>query len=238
MLDALEHVPGAQLTLAGEFESSALRDEIRARLRDKRLPVRLIDRFVPEDEAAKLFAEASLVVLPYTNFHAQSGVLYLALSHGLPVVATDVGAVGEFVRNEQVGKVCPPHDATALAQAIVRTLEPKAYEAFRQNCVRLSSSLSWKEAAERTLRCYEAVVRAEETRSAGAAERTGDRFDASHVTARALRWAGLSPSLLATGQRVARTPVDLAASAGSRSPSCLLQLSSTAKKNQSDGWPV
>lgn len=162
MLDALEQVPGAQLTLAGDFESSALRDEIRARLRDKRLPVRLIDRFVPEDEAAKLFAEASLAVLPYTNFHAQSGVLYLALSHGLPVVATEVGAVGEFVRNERVGTVCPPHDATALAEAIVRTLEPNAYEAFRQNCIHLSSSLSWKEAAERTLRCYEAVVRAEE----------------------------------------------------------------------------
>jgi len=170
MLDALEHVPGAQLTLAGEFESSALRDEILTRLRDKTLPVRLVDRFVPEDEAAKLFAEASLVVLPYTNFHAQSGVLYLALSHGLPVVATDVGAVGEFVRSEQVGKVCPPDDATALAQAIVRTLEPKAYEAFRQNCVRLSSSLSWKEAAERTLRCYEEVVRAEELRSADAGQ--------------------------------------------------------------------
>jgi glycosyltransferase involved in cell wall biosynthesis len=171
----LEHVPGAQLTIAGAFESSALRDEILARLRDKTLPVRLIDRFVPEDEVAKLFAEASLAVLPYTNFHAQSGVLHLALSHGVPVVVTDVGALGEFVRQEQVGTVCPERHATAFAQAIIRTLEPSTYEASRQNCVRLSASLSWKDAAERTLRCYEDVVRAETFRSAGApAQRDGE----------------------------------------------------------------
>ena len=160
-LDALKQVPGARLTIAGEFESPALRDEILIRLRDKTLPVRLIERFVPEDEAAKLFAESSLAVLSYTNFHAQSGVLYLALSHGVPVVVTDVGALGEFVRKEQVGTVSPPHDAAALAQAIVRALEPRTYETCRQNCLRLSMSNSWKEAAERTLRCYQDVLRAE-----------------------------------------------------------------------------
>jgi glycosyltransferase involved in cell wall biosynthesis len=180
MLDALEHVPGARLTIAGEFESSALRDEVLSRLRDKTLPVRLIDRFIPEDEAAKLFAESSLAVLSYTNFHAQSGVLHLALSHGVPAVVTDVGALGEFVRREQVGTVSPPHDASALAQAILRALEPATYETSRQNCLRLSASLSWKEAAERTLRCYQDVLRAKAVgsgsprlqRQPGATERT------------------------------------------------------------------
>jgi len=168
MLDALEHISGATLTIAGAFESSSLRQEILARLGDKMLPVRLIDGFVPDGEAADLFGNASLVVLPYTpDFHAQSGVLYLALSHGVPVVAADVGALGEFVRKEQVGTVSASHDAIAFAQAVALALEPSTYQVCRENCLRLSASVSWKEAAQRTLRCYEDVLRVETIDSAG-----------------------------------------------------------------------
>jgi glycosyltransferase involved in cell wall biosynthesis len=168
MLDALRHVPGAQLTLAGEFETPALRDEILARLQDKALAVRVIDRFIPEDEVAKLFGEAALAVLPYKDFHAQSAVLHVALAYGVPVVVTDVGALGEFVRKERVGIVSPPSDGMAFAQAVLRALEPGTYQDLRQACVRLSASLSWKDAAQRTLRCYEDVIRGETPRSAGA----------------------------------------------------------------------
>jgi len=168
MLDALKHVPGAQLTIAGEFETPALRDEILARLQDKALAVRLLDRFIPEDEVAKLFGEAALAVLPYTNFHAQSAVLHVALAHGVPVVVTDVGALGEFVRKERVGIVSPPNDAMVFAQAIRCALEPGTYQDLRQACVRLSASLSWEDTARLTLRCYEDVIRAETLRSAGA----------------------------------------------------------------------
>jgi len=168
MLDALKHVPGAQLTIAGEFETPALRDEILARLQDKALAVRLIDRIIPEDEVAKLFADAALAVLPYTNFHAQSGVLHVALAHGVPVVVTDVGALGELVRKEGVGIVSPPNDAMAFAQAIRRALEPGTYQDLRQACVRLSGSLSWKDAAQRTLRCYQDLIGSRSLRSAGA----------------------------------------------------------------------
>jgi glycosyltransferase involved in cell wall biosynthesis len=168
MLDALKHVPGAQLTIAGQFETSTLRDEVLARLQDKTLAVRLIDRFVSEEETAKLFAEATLAVLPYTNFHAQSGVLHLALSHGVPVVVTDVGALGEFVRKERVGIVSPPNDAMAFAEAIRRALEPVTHQDLREACVRHSASHSWKEAAQRTLRCYQDVIGSRSPRSVGA----------------------------------------------------------------------
>ncbi len=168
MLDALKHVPGAQLTIAGEFETPALRDEILARLQDKALAVRLIDRIIPEDEVAKLFADAALAVLPYTNFHSQSAVLNVALAHGVPVVVTDVGALGELVRKEGVGIVSPPNDAMAFAQAIRRALEPGTYQDLRQACVRLSGSLSWKDAAQRTLRCYQDLIGSRSLRSAGA----------------------------------------------------------------------
>ena len=163
MLDALRYLPGAQLTLAGVFEQSSVRNQVVARLQDQTLPVRLIDRFISEDEVASLYGEATLAVLPYTtNFHAQSGVLHLAISHGVPVVVTDVGALGEFVREKRVGTVAPPNDGAAFAEAIQRALEPSTYDELRQSCDRLSSSLSWKDAARLTLGCYEDVLRAQE----------------------------------------------------------------------------
>jgi glycosyltransferase involved in cell wall biosynthesis len=158
ILDALSHLPGIQLTLAGEFEEASLRNEIVARLNKESLPVRVIDRFIPEAEVASLFGQATLAVLPYTDFHAQSGVVHLAASYGVPSIVTDVGALGEFVRANRVGLVAPGADAKRFAQAIRLGLEPNTYESLAENCAHLSDSLSWTRAAKLTFDCYEALV--------------------------------------------------------------------------------
>lgn len=79
--------------------------------------------FVPLERKHELFRESSLVVLPYTQFSSQSGVLQDAYGHGRPVVVTDVGALGESVRADGTGIVIPPNDPTALAWAIRHLLE-------------------------------------------------------------------------------------------------------------------
>ena len=71
-----------------------------------------------------LFERSRLVILPYTYFASQSGVLHQALAFGRPVVATDVGALGECVRQWGIGPVVPPNDERALAEGIERALEP------------------------------------------------------------------------------------------------------------------
>jgi glycosyltransferase involved in cell wall biosynthesis len=123
-----------------------------------KLPVRVIDRFIPEAEVASLFGQATLAVLPYTDFHAQSGVVHLAASYGVPSIVTDVGALGEFVRANRVGLVAPGADAKRFAQAIRLGLEPNTYESLAENCAHLSDSLSWTRAAKLTFDCYEALV--------------------------------------------------------------------------------
>lgn len=69
-----------------------------------------------------LYAGADLVVLPYTSFESQSGVLLDAYAHRLPLVVSDVGALGDSVREERTGWVVPPSDATALADALVQAI--------------------------------------------------------------------------------------------------------------------
>jgi len=136
-------------------EDSAYREEIRTLV--KRLPpgrVELIDRFIEDEEAALLFKSSSLVVLPYSSFAAQSGVLHDALAQGLPVVVTDVGALGQSVRSWGIGQVVPPDDSGALADAIREILTPNRYEEARRAVERVRSDLSWDRAAEITIEAY------------------------------------------------------------------------------------
>jgi glycosyltransferase involved in cell wall biosynthesis len=71
---------------------------------------------------SRLYAQADLVVLPYTSFASQSGVLHDAYGHGVPVVVTDVGALGPTVRADGTGWVVAPRDVAALAREIERAV--------------------------------------------------------------------------------------------------------------------
>jgi glycosyltransferase involved in cell wall biosynthesis len=78
----------------------------------------------------ELHTIADLVVLPYTSFASQSAVLQDAYSHRLPLLVSDVGALGETVRADRTGWVVPPGDADALGAALVSALgDPAARRA-------------------------------------------------------------------------------------------------------------
>lgn len=77
---------------------------------------------VPEIDKAAMFERADLVVMPYTAFESQSGVLHDAYSHGVPVVVTDVGALGDTVREDRTGVVVSAGDASSIAAAIEELL--------------------------------------------------------------------------------------------------------------------
>jgi glycosyltransferase involved in cell wall biosynthesis len=62
------------------------------------------------------------MVLPYTSFASQSAVLQDAYAHRLPVVVSDVGALGETIREDRTGWVVDPGDADELAAAMLAAL--------------------------------------------------------------------------------------------------------------------
>ena len=74
--------------------------------------------WVEPTRKSELLAGAALVALPYTAFESQSGVLHDAYAHGTPVVAADVGALGDEVREHGVGWLVPPSDAAVLARTL------------------------------------------------------------------------------------------------------------------------
>ena len=110
-----ERVAGLRVVIAGRGDDP---HALRASMGD---PDRytILHRFVEDEEVARLFTEADLVVLPYTEA-SQSGVLNIAAAFGKPVVVTDVGELRSTVEPNGLGLVVPPNDPAALADAIAR----------------------------------------------------------------------------------------------------------------------
>ena len=68
------------------------------------MKIDLIDRFIPDSEVGRLFKTHSAIVLPYTGeFKAQSGVVFMALAHELPVVASEVGGLRDLLNQYKIG---------------------------------------------------------------------------------------------------------------------------------------
>lgn len=74
-------------------------------------------RFIEDDEREKLFFAADVNALPYRIIY-QSGVLLMAMSHGLPVIASDLPANKEIIVDGFNGLLFKNEDPVTLAQQI------------------------------------------------------------------------------------------------------------------------
>lgn len=75
-------------------------------------------------EKARLFAGSDLFALPsYYAHEALPLVVIEAMMHGLPVVATNIGALPEIVLHRRTGELVEPRDVPALAAALERLLQ-------------------------------------------------------------------------------------------------------------------
>jgi glycosyltransferase involved in cell wall biosynthesis len=114
--------------------------------------------FVAADELARLHAEATLVVCPYTDA-TQSGVILTAFAFGRPVVASAVGGLPEYVHDGRTGLLVPPGDPEALADAIVRVLADSPLRKRLEDGVSgtREGPLGWPQIADQVLESYRAV---------------------------------------------------------------------------------
>ncbi len=88
--------------------------------------VRLIDRFIKEDEIDTLFREANLVLMPYTSI-TQSGVVLDAFSRSRGVVAFAIDGIKEYLPDDC--ELCKPFDCEEMAKKCVELLQNPARNA-------------------------------------------------------------------------------------------------------------
>lgn len=143
-------VPEVQLVVAGDpIEPAEPFQELARELGvADRVDWRL--RFLGDGEIADVMEEAAVVVLPYRQIES-SGVLATALGYGRAVVVTDVGSLGDTVREHGAGAVVAPEDPGALAEACVAQL--------RESSAAPVGLFTWDEAAEAHERVYAELVR-------------------------------------------------------------------------------
>jgi D-inositol-3-phosphate glycosyltransferase len=114
-------------------------------------------QFIPDDEMELYLKGADVLVLPYKEIF-QSGVLFLAYSFGLPVVATDVGSFREDIVEGSTGFLCKPGDQAELAKAIETYFRSDLYKNSKIRRRELkdyaNANHSWQAVAESTLNAY------------------------------------------------------------------------------------
>ena len=102
-------------------------EELRRQARDLGVAdrVHVVPGYVPSGEVAAWMELAAVAAFPHREVF-QSGVLQVATSFGVPVVASRVGATPEVIRDGETGLLVPPGDAAALAAALERLLADPA----------------------------------------------------------------------------------------------------------------
>ena len=141
-----ESRPDVRLIISGDGpEAAAVPDHPRIDFRPG---------YVPEQELDRLFAEASLVVLPYTQA-SQSGIGGLALARGIPVIVSDVGSLPDLAVDATF--VVPAGSSEALARAVLAHIDHGV--ASRQETLDLARErFSWDAVASTSLSLYESVA--------------------------------------------------------------------------------
>jgi D-inositol-3-phosphate glycosyltransferase len=117
------------------------------------------NRYIPDAEVADYYAAADLVVLPYRRIY-QSGVLLMAMSHGRPVVASDLPGMAEVVSDGVTGYLFASGDAQALADRLARVLG--AEEDLRRTAERalqyVEEHHDWGRIGALTAACYRSAL--------------------------------------------------------------------------------
>jgi len=155
LVEAFESLDGdARLVIAGNPATDTLEEELLA-VSAAVDGVRTVFEFVPEEEIQLYMNAADTVVLPFRADRASvltSGSVLLAMGFGRPVIAPDVGCIGEYVGD--AGIVFDPEGENELRAAMERVIDTGTEQMGKRGHERVER-LSWERVAIDTLSVYD-----------------------------------------------------------------------------------
>lgn len=116
--EVLRSTPEAHFCIVGDGVGF---DDIRRRVREMDLERHVLMTAFRRD-IPDVLAALDVLVLPSVRSEGTPQVIVQALAVGTPVVGTAVGSVPEVIRDGETGRLVPPADARALAEAILSLL--------------------------------------------------------------------------------------------------------------------
>jgi glycosyltransferase involved in cell wall biosynthesis len=159
LLDAMPELHGYSLTIAGEAsEADYFQSQIQPRIQKLRaagVEIDLRAEFTPEEKVGALLQDHSAIILPYTSgFVAQSGVVFLALAYGMPVVASGAGGLGELLSHHKFGLTFSDSSPEQISRAIRKLFTEIDPGSLRREIALARRQFSWEEAAQITSAAY------------------------------------------------------------------------------------
>jgi glycosyltransferase involved in cell wall biosynthesis len=121
--EALAQLPHCLLIVAGDAANSRVDlDGLKAKAEQHGVANRVlwINRYLTESEMSAVIETTDVVLLYYSaSFHAQSGILNQVASAKKSVLVSDLpNALTQTVKQYNLGAICTPDDATALAHCM------------------------------------------------------------------------------------------------------------------------
>ncbi|MAE94889.1 MAG: glycosyl transferase family 1 [Deltaproteobacteria bacterium] len=132
--------------------------------------VRVNDRFLETPELVREYSTGRLAVVP-SFFEGFGFPASEAMSCGLPVIANAAGALPEVVGTDgQAGRLVPPRDARAMAEAIgdILSSPERAAQMGRAARERVQKVFRWSDAAAQLVSVFDDVLVARQRRSRAA----------------------------------------------------------------------
>ena len=152
----LERMP-VRLLVVGEFYNNEqqYRDQVtRLGIGDA---VIFHSDYVANEEVGAYFSAADLLTLPYKSA-TQSGIIQIAYNFHRPVIATDVGGLGEVIVDGLTGAIVPPEQPAALAEAVLSFFDGNRFEEYRAAVIEEKKKYSWDHMAEGIEKLYQQSV--------------------------------------------------------------------------------
>ena len=124
---AIQKATGARLVVAGfpspDFDMRVHQEQARTLGIDG--AVTWVPEYVDSGEVVAWMQLASVIVFPYRDIY-QSGALHVAQTFGVPIVASNVGAMKDVIEHEVSGLLVPQENVPELTAAVTRLLQDRS----------------------------------------------------------------------------------------------------------------
>jgi len=147
-------LPDAKLVIAGWCPDRSYRQTIMSAIvaSPKKQDIILREAVIPNDEVEVYFKACDLIVMPYRNIY-QSGIIFLSFRFGIPVLATNVGSLYEYIEDD-MGLITRSNDVAGILDGLERFFASQT-RFNRKNIIRKAQKYQWPSLCKTLLPLYD-----------------------------------------------------------------------------------
>ena len=153
-------VPDARLIVVGAFSDEEKAPFVRYARTHRLRSVHFVG-WVSREAMSRYYRAATVFCAPSTGFESFGIVLLEAMAAGIPIVASDIAGYRSVLTDGVEGRLVPPNDEKAIADATIRLLqEPETRTAMKARGRATAAGYDWPIIAQNVLDYYGELAQA------------------------------------------------------------------------------